>query len=92
MNKILAITMVAALALMGTGAAFAETTLDNAKQIALDKAGLTEEEVVFTQGHKDIENGREVWEVEFRNGLKEYEFDIDANNGQIVTMDVGLAD
>ena len=91
MNKILAITLVATLALMGT-AAFAETTLDQAKDIALDKVGLTEEEVVFTQGHKDIENGREVWEIEFMKGTTEYEFDIDANNGQIVTMDVDLAD
>ena len=91
MKKIIAVIMIAILA-MGTTAALAEIDADAAKQIALEKAEVNAMNATFTECHRDFEHGRQVWEVEFRSGGMEYEFDIDAGNGQVLDMDVDYFD
>lgn len=57
---------------------------EEAKSVALDKAGLTSSEVRFVKVKLDRERGKFVYEVEFKNGRDEYEADIDAQNGAIL--------
>ena len=58
-----------------------------AKAIALEHAGLHEDEVTFTKVHLDVEHGRNEWEIEFVSGTTEHDFDIDAATGQITSYD-----
>lgn len=59
-----------------------------AKRIALEKAGLSEAEVTKLKVKKDRDDGRIVYEVEFRQGKTEYSADILASDGSIVSWDV----
>ncbi len=63
-------------------------TADEAKAIVLNHAGLTEAEVTFTKTKLDYEDGIKVYEVEFKNGRTEYEYEINAATGEIVSFDV----
>lgn len=58
-----------------------------AKQAALHHAGLSEEDVQFSSVHLEHEDGRWEYEVEFQQGDTEYEFDIDALTGEIISYD-----
>ena len=58
-----------------------------AKQIALEHAGLTENEVTFVRSHIDYDDGVMEYEVEFYSGNTEYDYDIDAMTGAIRSMD-----
>lgn len=59
-----------------------------AKAIALKKAGLNENEVVFIKAKLDYDDGRQVYEIEFRKDRIEYEAEIDANDGTIIEWNV----
>ena len=59
-------------------------TAEEAEAIALAHAGLTREEVVFDRTETDREDGRQVFEVEFRKGNWEYSYEIDAETGKIL--------
>lgn len=58
--------------------------MDRAKAIALEHAGLADSRVIFTHLSMDREDGRMVYEVEFRLNGTEYEYEIDASTGRIV--------
>ena len=55
-----------------------------AKAIALDHAGLTAEQVKRVRAEKDREKGILVWEVEFQFDGWEYEYEINAETGEIL--------
>ncbi len=57
---------------------------EQAKTIALQKAGLTEPEVTFTKTKLDYENGVQVYEIEFVSGNTEYSAEIRVSDGMIV--------
>ena len=59
-------------------------TAEEAEAIALAHSGLTREEVVFDRTETDREDGRQVFEVEFRKGNWEYSYEIDAETGKIL--------
>ena len=61
-----------------------------AKEIALNHAGLTSSQVSFVQTKLDWENGRQVYEVEFYSGNKEYDYEIDASTGSIRGYDYDI--
>ena len=61
-----------------------------AKEIALNHAGLTAGQVTFLQLKLDWENSRQVYEVEFDSGNKEYDYEIDASTGSIVGYDYDI--
>lgn len=65
---------------------------DRAKEIALEKAGFREEEVSFIKIELDRDNGILRYEVEFRQGFKEYSAEIKADDGQILEWDVEVDD
>ena len=83
---ILALVMVLALA----AGAFAagRLTKDEAKKIALDKAGVTAAEATFTKARLDYDDGREEYEFEFYADGREFDIDVDANTGRVVKFDV----
>lgn len=58
--------------------------MEQAKTIALNHAGLAASQVRFTHVGMDREDGRMVYEVDFRQGQVEYEYEIDASTGRIL--------
>ncbi|MDE6209220.1 MAG: PepSY domain-containing protein [Lachnospiraceae bacterium] len=61
----------------------ASITHEEAKEIALDDAGVTISEVTFTKEKLDYEDGILVYEIEFYLGNTEYEYEINANTGAV---------
>ena len=68
----------------GNGAASAAITLDQAKEIALAHAGLNADAVYFDKAKQDYDDGILVYEIEFKAGTAEYEYEIDAQTGAIL--------
>lgn len=63
---------------------------EQAKQIALQHAGLAESDVLFQKIELDREHGRLVYEIEFISNYQEYDYEIDANSGEIVSFDYDI--
>ena len=61
--------------------------IDEAKQVALSHAGLSESDVRFTKSELDRDDGRYEYEIEFVSGRTEYEYKIDAVSGKILEHD-----
>ena len=61
---------------------------EKAKEIALEEAGLTAEQVVFDRVELDEDDGFWHYEVEFRQDRTEYDADINATDGSILDWDV----
>lgn len=59
----------------------------DAKSIALKEAGLKEAEVSHMRVKLEHDDGRKVFDVEFKNGSVEYEYEIDAATGKILERD-----
>ena len=68
-----------------------EITVEEAKTIALNHAGLTADAVTFVKAKQDYDDGRLVYEIEFvttsGNGYLEYDYEIDAATGSILSYD-----
>ena len=60
---------------------------DKAKRIALGDAKLAEKDVTFVKVELELEDNRLVYDVEFYSGNVEYDYDIDAVSGAIVSAD-----
>jgi uncharacterized membrane protein YkoI len=69
-----------------------ELTGADAKAIALKHAGLTESQVTRLKVEKDFDDGVWVFEIEFRAGKMEYEYEIHAKTGKILDWDKELDD
>ena len=67
-------------------------TVERAKQIALNNAGVKEANAVFLRANLDWDDGRMQYEVEFYSGNTEYDYDIDAVTGAILSSDRDLED
>lgn len=63
-----------------------------AKSIALKHAGLKASQVKFKKAKLDYDDGRAVYEVEFYKGNKEYDYEIDAKTGKILSYDHDIED
>lgn len=61
--------------------------VDRARTIALQHAGLASGEVTFTKTKLENEDGQSVYEIEFRKGMMEYDYTIDAIKGSILDWD-----
>ena len=59
-----------------------------AKEIALDHAGLTYSDVSFVRVELDWDDGRAVYEGEYRVGWTEYEFEMDAATGTLLEWEM----
>ena len=67
-----------------------EISVEKAKQIALSHAGVSSAR--FTKAKIDYENGVKVYEIEFKVGNMEYEYDINVVNGAIVSSSAEIDD
>ena len=65
-----------------TVAQTSEISAEKAKQIALSHAGLGA--ATFTKVELDTDDGIKVYEIEFKVGNVEYEYDINVSNGAII--------
>lgn len=65
-------------------------TEDQAKAIALEHACLAEADVSRLQVRKDFDDGRQEYDVEFHADRLEYEYEIDAVTGKILSFDKDL--
>ena len=64
-----------------------EITEEQAKQIAFEHAQVQEADLTNLKVKKDYEDGVSIYEIEFHSGAKEYEYDIKADDGQILKTD-----
>ena len=61
---------------------------EEAKQIALSDAKVSEDDIAFILIEKDWDDGIPTYDVEFvTNDLSEYDYEIDAVSGEIISMD-----
>ena len=61
---------------------------EEAKAIAFKHAKVTENDITNLKITKDTEDGILVYEVDFNLGLKEFDYEINAENGNIISFDV----
>ena len=73
-----------------TQAAASGISADRAKQIALSHAGVSG--ASFTKVKLDTDDGVRVYEIEFKVGNVEYEYDIDASSGAIISSSSEIDD
>lgn len=62
-------------------------TAEKAKEIALNHAGVKAADAVFLLAGLDWDDGKVCYEVEFYSGSVEYDYDIDAVTGAILSFD-----
>ena len=75
-------------AAMAVNAFAAQITEDRAKSIAMEDAGISQEEVAFVKVKQDYDDGIRTYEVEFfTNDYKEYDYEIDWESGAILCKD-----
>ena len=60
---------------------------DEAKQIALQHANLTDNQVTFIKVSQDYDDGIHIYEVEFYYNNREYNYDINAIDGTILSYE-----
>ena len=90
MKKTVAAVLAVILMVCGCAAACAEEkvlTPEEARQIALDYAGLKADRVTFTKCRQDWDDGRMVYELEFFADGVSYEMDVDVYSGRISDVD-----
>jgi uncharacterized membrane protein YkoI len=62
--------------------------IEKAKENVLKHAGYKEKEVTFTKSKLDKDDGKSIYEVEFRVGGLEYEYEVNAATGKIADYDI----
>ena len=91
MKKIIAIVLALATVFTFSATAFAAPSgrinKAQAKQIALDHAGFTENEVRFTKVELDYDDGAYEYEVEFTANNTEYDYTVAAADGRIIKFE-----
>lgn len=65
----------------------ASIPLDEAKNIALTNANLTEDAISLLRTEQEYENGVLVYEIDFTHGDYEYDYKINATTGDIISYD-----
>ena len=63
---------------------------EEAKKTALSHAGMDESAVQFVRSDLELDDGRLQYEVVFYSGEKEYEYEIDAHTGEILSFEQDL--
>lgn len=76
--------------------ASADVTLEQAKQTALNHAGVKAADATIYKAERDYEDGHLVYEIEFYvtngNTVTEYDYEIDANTGKVLSYDYDIED
>ena len=63
----------------------AEITIGEARAVALKDAERTEDAVVFTEQSRTKSYGVYSYEIEFNDGITKYEYNIDAQTGEVIS-------
>lgn len=91
---IIAIVMSMGLSLIGCSSLTASQnkseanfTIEQAKEIALKHANLTSDQVSFIRAEKSFDDGKEIYDIEFYYENMEYDYEINAADGQIIESD-----
>lgn len=63
----------------------AEITIGEARAVALKDAACSEDAVVFTEQSRTKTYGLYVYEIEFTDGITKYEYDINAQTGEVMS-------
>ena len=72
---------------LSAGILFGAVTRDEAIDIALSDAGITKDAADTLRIHRDYDNGREEYEIEFRSVSSEWDYTIDVETGNITGYD-----
>ena len=62
-------------------------TINDAKKIAFEDAGVKETDITSLETDTDREGNRRYYEIDFKAGGYEYEYDIDMDSGKILKKD-----
>lgn len=65
-------------------------TEEKAKEIALNHANLSQNDVTFIRSNIDYDDGFTAYDVEFYSNNQEYDYKIDANSGDIIEYDLDV--
>lgn len=71
----------------GAAGTQAELTREEAEAIALKHAGFTADQVTYLRTEYEIDDGRPQYEVQFHQDRWEYDYEIDAQTGKILSFD-----
>lgn len=84
--------LLAGLAFTGAQSAAAAqiTHKDQALTLAYQDAGVSPDQVHSVKIHRDQDNDRPVYEIEFKKGRSEYDYTIDIETGSITEKDIDL--
>lgn len=63
-------------------------SLDKAKKIALDNAGITSSKAKFTKAKLEKDDGKYEYDIEFTSGNKSYDYTLDAYSGKILEKEI----
>lgn len=64
-------------------------SINEAKNIALGHCNQqNNQNIIFTSQILEFDDGKEIYELEFNDGINEYDYDIMANSGEIVKYSV----
>lgn len=63
---------------------------DQAQAIALERAGLTKDQIQFYEIKQDMENGVLVYEIEFHQDRTEYSVDVNVATGEIIKFETDI--
>ncbi len=77
-----------------TSSAAAEdaVTMEDAEQTAFADAGVSEADVTGIKAKRDTENGKNIFEIEFKDLKNKYEYEISCENGEIVSKSIEQLD
>ena len=79
----MAVMVMMVLALSVSAFAAGQLTVEDAKQAALNYAGVRASEATVTKAYQDWDDGRMVYEIEVYANGTEYDMDVDVNSGRI---------
>lgn len=82
-----AVLSVTALGLLG-GCGGSDIGKDEATRIALEDAGFSESDVTRLYVSKDRDDGQSIYEVKFTGENTEYDYEVQASNGDIISCDM----
>ena len=93
MKKKMIITTAMTLTLLGLAAGCGGSDIGEAKakEIALQDAGVSESDISRFQSSKDRDDGRTLYEIQFASDNTEYEYEINAKDGEILNYSTETA-
>lgn len=65
----------------------ASVTLDEAKAIALEHAGVLTQDALFIQAQLEYDDNRQVYDLEFVAQGREFDYEVDAETGEVLGYD-----